>query len=145
MSTAADPLAEIKARVQMVGLDRAREEIAAGTKLIDVREQHEWDESHLESAVHVPLGELLERLDEVAVDVAAALREEGAGGHILGDEQMVVDALDDLVRSDVERRLDHWRDTIEDSAWDELTEYLTWWVVKGYALRVAETLTGALA
>ena len=64
---------EIKQRVEMLPLERAREEIEAGTKLIDVREQNEWDESHLGAAIHVPQGELLERLDEVAPDAAERL------------------------------------------------------------------------
>ena len=50
-----------------------RREIAAGAKLIDVREQNEWDESHIEAAIHVPQGELVERLDEVAPDTSERL------------------------------------------------------------------------
>jgi molybdopterin/thiamine biosynthesis adenylyltransferase/rhodanese-related sulfurtransferase len=59
--------------VEMLALDAARREIDAGATLIDVREQNEWDESHLEQAVHVPQGELVERLDEVAPDSSARL------------------------------------------------------------------------
>ena len=55
---------------QMIDLDAAQRELADGTKLIDVREQNEWDESHIEAAVHVPQGELIERLDEVAPDTS---------------------------------------------------------------------------
>ena len=68
MATATEPIERIKERVEMIGLDRAREEIAAGTRLIDVREQHEWDEAHLEQALHVPQGEVAERIDELAPD-----------------------------------------------------------------------------
>jgi molybdopterin/thiamine biosynthesis adenylyltransferase/rhodanese-related sulfurtransferase len=68
MATAAETIGQVKQRVEMVDLDRARDEIAAGTRLIDVRERNEWDESHLGSAIHVPQGELVERLDEVAPD-----------------------------------------------------------------------------
>ena len=59
--------------VEMVDLETAQREIDAGTKLIDVREQNEWDESHIEAAVHVPQGELVERLDEVAPDTSERL------------------------------------------------------------------------
>ncbi len=59
--------------IQMLDTDSARKEIDAGAKLIDVREQHEWDESHIDSAVHVPMGELVERLDEVAPDTSERL------------------------------------------------------------------------
>jgi molybdopterin/thiamine biosynthesis adenylyltransferase/rhodanese-related sulfurtransferase len=65
MATTAD---QIRERIELVSLDQAREEFAAGAKLIDVREQNEWDESHIEGAEHVPQGELLERIDELAPD-----------------------------------------------------------------------------
>ena len=58
---------------EMLDLEAAREEIANGAKLIDVREQNEWDESHIAEAVHVPQGELVERLDEVAPDTSERL------------------------------------------------------------------------
>ena len=58
---------------EMLDLEAAREEIANGAKLIDVREQNEWDESHIAEAVLVPQGELVERLDEVAPDTSERL------------------------------------------------------------------------
>jgi rhodanese-related sulfurtransferase len=36
--------------------------------LLDVREPYEWQAGHVEGAVHVPMGELLERLGEVPND-----------------------------------------------------------------------------
>jgi hypothetical protein len=86
----------------------------------------------------------LDRLDEVAVRVAADVRT-GAGDHSLVDDERVVAALDRLVHTEVDKRLEHWRDSVDDKAWAELEEYLTWWVVKGYALRIAETTTGAVS
>ena len=69
MASATEPIEQVKERVEMISLERAREEIAAGqAELIDVREQHEWDESHLEGATHVPQGELLGRIDGLAPD-----------------------------------------------------------------------------
>ncbi len=59
--------------IEMLDLDAAREEIASGAKLIDVREQNEWDESHIDAALHVPQGELVERLDEIAPDTSERL------------------------------------------------------------------------
>ena len=64
---------EIKERVEMLSLDQAREEIESGVKLIDVREQNEWDEAHLEAAAHVPQGELAARIDEIAPDTSERL------------------------------------------------------------------------
>jgi molybdopterin/thiamine biosynthesis adenylyltransferase/rhodanese-related sulfurtransferase len=59
--------------IELLDLDTARDEIASGTKLIDVREQNEWDESHIDAALHVPQGELVERLDEIAPDTSERL------------------------------------------------------------------------
>jgi rhodanese-related sulfurtransferase len=36
--------------------------------LLDVREQDEWDAGHVAGAVHIPMGELLDRLAEVPKD-----------------------------------------------------------------------------
>ena len=68
MASAAESIDDVKARIQMVPVDEAKGEIAAGTRVIDVREQNEWDESHLEGAIHIPQGELAERIDEIAPD-----------------------------------------------------------------------------
>src|SRR5262245_47800594 len=70
MSTATD---QGKRGIELISLDRAQAEIADGVKLIDVREQNEWDESHLEAALHVPQGELIERIDEIAPDTSERL------------------------------------------------------------------------
>jgi hypothetical protein len=86
----------------------------------------------------------LDALDEATSRIAAELRVEGAGGHMLGDEDRNIEGLDRIIASEVSRRLDHWKDDVDQAAWDELEEYLTWWVVKGYALRTAERATGAV-
>lgn len=33
--------------------------------VLDVREDHEWAEGHIPGAIHIPLGQLLERKDEL--------------------------------------------------------------------------------
>ncbi len=38
------------------------------TVLLDVREQDEWDQGHAPGAVHMPLGEVSARLDEIDPD-----------------------------------------------------------------------------
>lgn len=86
----------------------------------------------------------LDALEDATSTIAADLRTEGGGGHLLGDEDRTVEALDRIIASEVSRRLEHWKDDVDQAAWGELEEYITWWVVKGYALRVAETVTGAL-
>jgi molybdopterin/thiamine biosynthesis adenylyltransferase/rhodanese-related sulfurtransferase len=68
MATTAEPIEKIKERIEMIDLDAAGREIAGGAKLLDVREQNEWDDAHLREALHVPQGELLDRLEKVAPD-----------------------------------------------------------------------------
>ncbi len=40
----------------------------AGLLLLDVRETEEWGAGHIAGAVHIPMGELLDRIDEVPRD-----------------------------------------------------------------------------
>jgi sulfur-carrier protein adenylyltransferase/sulfurtransferase len=47
---------------------RLRDGQAPRLRLIDVREQHEWDFAHLPGAEHIPLDELDSRLDELSPD-----------------------------------------------------------------------------
>jgi molybdopterin/thiamine biosynthesis adenylyltransferase/rhodanese-related sulfurtransferase len=69
VATTAEPIEQIKERIDLISRDAARREIGSSdTVLIDVREPHEWDEAHLEEAQHVPQGELLERIDDLAPD-----------------------------------------------------------------------------
>jgi hypothetical protein len=73
-----------------------------------------------------------EALDRAATAHASRLRTSAA-------DDVTIAALDLLVGSQVEHRLEPWRDELDDDTWAELEQYLTWWVVKGYGLRVAET------
>ena len=73
MATTAEPIEQVKQRINLISRDAAREQIASGAKLIDVREPHEWEEAHLAEAEHVPQGELLERIDELAPDTSERL------------------------------------------------------------------------
>ena len=86
----------------------------------------------------------LDELDEMATKIAEGVRgaappDGAAGGDAapLGAERVIA-ALDRVVASEVSRRVDNWRDSIDDDAWAEIEEYIAWWVVKGYAVRVAE-------
>lgn len=55
-----------------------------------------------------------------------------------------VEALDTLIAREVERRFEAARDIADDQLLAELEEYLTWWTVTGYALRMAEGSGGIL-
>jgi rhodanese-related sulfurtransferase len=43
-------------------------DIPAGARLLDVREDYEWSAGHAESAVHIPLDQLPARLDDLDPD-----------------------------------------------------------------------------
>lgn len=88
-------------------------------------------------------GAILDALEEAADVVGADLRAGQARAWLLGQEERTVAALDLLIASEVAKRLENWRDSVDDRAWAELEEYLTWWVVKGYAVRVAEVASWA--
>lgn len=86
------------------------------------------------------LDDLVERAAAIAADVRA-----GTGGHVLGGDERVIKALDLIVASEVDKRLHNWRENFDEAAWVEFEQYMTWWVVHGYAVRTAELATGAVA
>jgi rhodanese-related sulfurtransferase len=51
----------------------AREMVAAGAQLIDVRADHEWEAGHLPGATHIALPELAARASEIDKDRPAIL------------------------------------------------------------------------
>jgi len=92
-----------------------------------------------ESAVDV------DALGTEAARIAADLRVPESDTHFLIDEDSVVGALDRIISSEVSRRLDNLRSSIDKEAAIEIEEFLTWWTVQGYALRAAEQSSGILA
>ena len=68
MKTAADLIAEAKARITETTPDEVRERQARGDAftLLDVREPNEWNLGHLPRATHIPRG-MLEGLVEAQV------------------------------------------------------------------------------
>ncbi len=59
-------------------------EVAGGALLIDVREQHEWDVSRLPGAVHIPMGDIPNRLEELPRDrkLIFTCRSGNRSGHV---------------------------------------------------------------
>lgn len=84
--------------------------------------------------------ELPRDLDAAATQVAGQIRTGEADAYMLYPEERVVTALDTMIAGEIERRLSHWDGTVDDDTWAELEEYVAWWVIKGYALRVADGL-----
>ncbi len=68
-ATKAERTEQAKERVDHIDVRAARDEIErGGVRLIDVRERHEWDESHLDGATLVPELTVADRIGEVAPD-----------------------------------------------------------------------------
>ncbi|GLB66735.1 rhodanese-like domain-containing protein [Arthrobacter mangrovi] len=44
------------------------ESIGAGAKVLDVREDYEWEAGHIEGALHIPMNDLPERVEELDPD-----------------------------------------------------------------------------
>ena len=46
----------------------------ADLPIVDVREPHEWQQGHADGAIHIPMGEIVERLHEVPEGAAVICR-----------------------------------------------------------------------
>ena len=68
----------------------------------------------------------LDRLDERAALLAVLVRRGETASFAIADPVAIEAALDRLVYSAVATRLQQWADDIDDAAWGELEEYLTW-------------------
>lgn len=58
----------LNSHVPTTDLANVPEDIADQACVLDVREQNEWDEGHIDGALHIPLMELPARLDDVPAD-----------------------------------------------------------------------------
>lgn len=81
-------------------------------------------------------------LDAAATHVTHLLRTEGAEPYLLIPEDDLVEALDQLIGGEIERRLGEWGEADQgyEGARADLEQYLAWWTIKGYALRVVDQL-----
>jgi rhodanese-related sulfurtransferase len=52
--------------IPTVGVAGVPDPLPEGLAILDVREPVEWEHGHIDGAVHIPLGELTERIDEVS-------------------------------------------------------------------------------
>jgi molybdopterin/thiamine biosynthesis adenylyltransferase/rhodanese-related sulfurtransferase len=69
MATAAEPIEQVKARIEEIDPAKASEELASGDAiLIDVREPNEWEQERIEEAKLVPPASVAEKIEEVAPD-----------------------------------------------------------------------------
>ena len=87
-----------------------------------------------------PLG-----LDEAAVPFIQALQTPDVPlDFFLVDQEQMLEVLDRIIGSEVRNRLDNAPANLSSRGRLELEDYLTYWVIKGYAVRTAELAAGAL-
>lgn len=65
-------------QIPTVALSGVPNPLPAGLHVLDVREQVEWDHGHIAGALHIPLMELPERLDEVPLTQTLVVCKVGA-------------------------------------------------------------------
>ena len=74
MASGAELIEQIKKQVDEVQPSEANDELNAtangsgGVALVDVREQHEFEERHIPGAIHVPRGHLESRIEQFVPD-----------------------------------------------------------------------------
>ena len=84
-------------------------------------------------------------LDETTEILTLIRSEDGdLGEHAIADLDRLFEVLDRVIGSEVNARTDNAGPSLSSRARIELEDYLTFWVVKGYALRAAEAATGAI-
>ena len=78
-------------------------------------------------------------------EFVGALRSDSAdiSAITIGDEDRLFEVLDQVIGSEVRNRTDN-AGNVSARARLELEDYITYWVVRGYALRAAEAATGAI-
>jgi len=78
MATYRELLARVRDEIEEIGTAEARERDSA--LFLDVREQNEWDEGVLPGAVHIPRGELEQRIEGLVPDRSREIVVYCAGG-----------------------------------------------------------------
>ena len=85
-------------------------------------------------------------VDAASVPIIKALQTPNAPlDFLLSEQDQMVEVLDRIIGSEVRNRLDNAPTNLSSRGRMELEDYLTYWVIRGYALRTAELATGALA
>lgn len=70
---------DLDTTAQTAPKDAARQAGAGEVTVVDVRRKSEWDEGHIEGAIHIPLGEVAARAGEIPADKPMVLHCEGGG------------------------------------------------------------------
>ena len=72
---------DARSRVREVGVEQARERVGRGARLIDVREDREWQQGHAEGARHMGRGVIERDIEREVPDHSAELILYCGGGY----------------------------------------------------------------
>jgi len=86
----------------------------------------------------------VEQVEAAAQEVATAMRVGDPEPYLLAEPDEVFTALNSIIGGEIDNRLHNFRDQMDPAACDEFADYVTAWVITGYAVRVAEGTLGAL-
>ncbi len=81
----------------------------------------------------------IETFTEEANSIGVTLRSGDAATVSLIGVDRTIAALDRIIATEVHKRHEHLREQLDDDAWSEFEDYITWWTVHGYCVRVAES------
>ena len=73
--------------------------------------------------------------------LSESLRVGDPGSVSLLPAETTVAALDQIIATELDKRHEHLREQLDDASWSELEDYISWWVIHGYALRASERPT----
>lgn len=144
----AHPLTEVAAkyRESMMATERDTQPLpefadwAATAFLVGycVRRVEEADAAEQHDVAFGRFVEDAEQLGAAAERVAEDLRNGRPAGIELLPTDLIEAVLDAVIASEIHKRVDHWREHVNDEDWSVFEEYVAWWVVHGYALRTGE-------
>ncbi len=130
-----------KQAVAQEELDQPMVELArwAGEALLKGYCLRKVEEQDAGGAVEVAADDTdLEVLGERATEIAGDLRGGDPAPHLLGAADLTFGALDRIINSELSSRSDNYREAVDAAGWQQFEEYISWWAVRGYALRAAE-------
>lgn len=76
-----------------------------------------------------------------ATRLAERLRDGDADSVTLLPANSTIAAIDRIIGTEIHKRDEHMREQLTEQAWTEFEQYITWWVIHGYCVRAAETVT----
>lgn len=102
---------DAKSRIREVSIDDTREALKTGSaRVVDVREDHEWNEAHIKGAEHLGKGIIERDIETFAPDKSSALILYCGGGYRAA---LAADSLQRMGYTDVRSMAGGWRAWID--------------------------------